>query len=120
MDPSDDRELSHLLREWKAPAAPPTLLERIRSERIRRGEPSSGAEAVAKAAGPPVTWWRWVLAGTIRVPVPVAVAVALLFAIWAYTQLPAAAPRVAPEPTVSLADFEPVQQLEPRVVGEFK
>jgi hypothetical protein len=105
MEPFDDQELGHLLREWKAPAAPASLRHGVRS-----GGPS----------GPAVRWWRWLFAGTIRVPVPVAVAVALLLALWAYTRLPAAAPLTAPEPTVSLADFEPVPQLEPRVVGELK
>ena len=100
MEPSDDRDLTHLLREWKAPGAPATLSARVFGERL--------------------PWWRWLFAGTIRVPVPVAVAVALLFVAWAYTRLPATAPLKEAEPTVSLADFEPVPQLEPRVVGEFK
>ena len=100
MEPSDDRDLTHLLREWKAPGAPASLSARVFGKRI--------------------PWWRWLFAGTIRVPVPVAVAIALLFVAWAYTRLPAAAPLARPEPTVSLADFEPVRQLEPRVVGEFK
>src|SRR5688572_23547855 len=100
MDPFDDCNLSRLLREWKVPDAPTTLRERV--------------------VGQPLPWWRWLFAGTIRVPVPVAVAVALLFAVWAYTRLPATAPLTEAEPTVSLADFEPVHQLEPRVVGEFK
>ena len=100
MDPFDDRDLSRLLCEWKAPDAPATLRERVIEARL--------------------PWWRWLFAGTIRVPVPVAVAVALLFAVWAYTRLPAPPPVTEAEPTVSLADFEPVRQLEPRVVGEFK
>ncbi len=100
MDPFDDRELSRLLREWKAPGPPATLRERVIGNRL--------------------PWWRWLLAGTIRVPVPVAVAVTLLFAAWAYNRLPAATRLIEAEPTVSLADFEPVRQLEPRVVGEFK
>ena len=100
MEPFDDRDLTHLLREWKAPGTPATLRARV--------------------IGQPLAWWRWLFAGTIRVPVPVAVAVTLLFAAWVYSRLPAAAPLAGPEPTVSLADFEPVRQLEPRVVGEFK
>ena len=100
MDPFDDRDLSLLLREWKAPDAPATLRERVIGARL--------------------PWWGWLFTGTIRVPVPVAVAIALLFAAWAYTRLPATAPLTEAKPTVSLADFEPVRQLEPRVVGEFK
>ena len=96
MAPHDDDELNRLLREWKAPAAPPTLRDRV---------------------APRVPWWRWLFAGTIRVPVPVAVAVALLFAVWAYTRMPVPAPLVESEPTVSLADFQPVEEVEIRSVG---
>jgi quercetin dioxygenase-like cupin family protein len=55
----DDQELNRLLREWKAPDAPPGL-------RPRR---------------PPASPLRWLVAGTIRVPVPVAAAALLLFAL---------------------------------------
>ena len=56
----DDRELNRLLREWKAPDAPPHL-------RPRRAHAS---------------WLRWLVTGTIRVPVPVALAALLLVALW--------------------------------------
>ena len=56
----DDRDLDQLLREWKAPNAPPHL-------RVRRAQPSR---------------FRWLLTGSIRVPVPVAVAALLLAAFW--------------------------------------
>ena len=115
MEPLNDLELKELLRAWKPPATPVTLLDEI-----RRGGPSVGAEASANVAGPPLPWWRWLFAGTIRVPVPVAVAVALVLAVWAYSRLAVRVPLMAPEPTVSLADFQPVKQLEPRVVGAIK
>ena len=57
----DDNELNGLLREWRAPDAPPSL----RPPRARE------------------SWLRWLVAGTIRVPVPVALAVALLVTGWA-------------------------------------
>ena len=56
----DDRELNRLLREWKAPDAPPHL-------RPRRAHRS---------------WRRWLVTGAIRVPVPVALAALLLAAVW--------------------------------------
>ena len=56
----DDRELNRLLREWKAPDAPPHL-------RPRRAHGSR---------------LRWLVTGTIRVPVPVALAALLLVALW--------------------------------------
>jgi quercetin dioxygenase-like cupin family protein len=56
----DDRDLNRLLREWKAPDAPPDLRPR-RAHRSRL---------------------RWLVTGSIRVPVPVALAALLLVALW--------------------------------------
>jgi quercetin dioxygenase-like cupin family protein len=56
----DDRELNRLLREWRAPDAPPNL-------RPRRAHGSG---------------LRWLITGTIHVPVPVALAALLLIALW--------------------------------------
>jgi quercetin dioxygenase-like cupin family protein len=56
----DDQELNRLLREWRAPDAPPGL-------RPRRAHGSG---------------LRWLVTGTIRVPVPVALAALLLVALW--------------------------------------
>jgi quercetin dioxygenase-like cupin family protein len=56
----DDRELNRLLREWRAPDAPPDL-------RPRRGHWSR---------------LRWLVTGTIRVPAPVALAALVLAALW--------------------------------------
>jgi quercetin dioxygenase-like cupin family protein len=55
----DDRELNRLLREWKAPDAPPNLRPRGQTSRL-----------------------RWLVSGSIRVPVPAAVAALLLAALW--------------------------------------
>ena len=55
----DDRELNQLLREWRAPEAPPDL-------RPRRAHASR---------------LRWLITGTISVPVPVALAAVLLIAL---------------------------------------
>jgi quercetin dioxygenase-like cupin family protein len=54
----DDHELNGLLREWKAPDAPPDL----------RPRPAHAS------------WRRWLITGAIRVPVPVALAALLLVA----------------------------------------
>ena len=105
MEPLDDRELNQLLRQWQAPDTPGNLRLRLRAR-----EP----------------WWRWLLTGTIRVPVPVGLAaVAALIAFLAYSTDPrisrSVATRPAPEqPAVSLADFRPVDEAEVRVVGEMK
>ena len=56
----DDQELNRLLREWTAPDAPPDL-QPPRAPRSRL---------------------RWLITGTIRVPVPVALAALLVLAVW--------------------------------------
>jgi hypothetical protein len=106
MEPLDDRELSQVLREWKAPATPPHL----RAPRQPSRRPS---------------WWRWLMTGTIRIPVPVGLAlVALLAAVWMYS-ITRREPVVGTQPSVnqpvvSLADFQPVREVEVRVVGDVR
>jgi hypothetical protein len=104
MEPLDDRELNHLLRQWKAPAAPASLEQRV----MPRTAP----------------WWRWLIAwlttGTIRVPVPVGLAILAALALLLYFRTPAPLQPPRPARSVSLADFRPVSQLEPRVIGRAK
>jgi hypothetical protein len=99
MEPLDDKELQQLLRQWEPPAAPPSLRRRVFQRR------QSG--------------WRWLLRGTIRVPVPVGLAAVLLVVLWAYSALSPRLPSRQPV-GVSLADFQPVMQLEPTTPGEQK
>ena len=100
MEPLDEQELRQLLQTWEAPAAPASLKDRVFPPRGSR--------------------WRWLLTGTIRVPVPVGLAAVVLAALWIYSGLPARQPAPRPVPSVSLADFQPVNELEPRSVGEQK
>ena len=95
MEPLDEDGLKQLLRKWEAPPAPATLKERLFPQKSR---------------------WQWLLTGTIRVPVPVALAIALLLALWIQLSRPSSAPPAAQPGTVSLADFQPVRQLQPVVV----
>lgn len=101
MEPLDDRELNQLLQRWKAPATPASIGRRV----LPRSEP----------------WWRWLFVGAIRVPVPVIVAMVALLALLFYfrtSEKPQAVQPTASQPgAVSLADFQPVRQLEPRVIG---
>ncbi len=101
MEPLDDRELNHLLQQWKAPATPAGIEQRVL--------PRSGS------------WWKWLFVGAIRVPVPVMVAMVALLALLFYfrtSDRPQAVQPTASQPgAVSLADFQPVRQLEPRVIG---
>jgi hypothetical protein len=98
----DDRELNHLLRRWHAPGAPAHLRPPT--------PPARGA------------WWRWLVTGTIRVPVPVGLALVALAvaALWMYPGVPpepVVDTQPSASPVVSLADFQPVEEVELRVVG---
>ena len=89
----NDQKLKELLQKWQAPAAPRTLARRV--------FPRQG-------------WWRWLWSGSIRVPVPL-VGLAALGAVAAmlYWNRP---PESVPDESVSLADFRPVERLEPRII----
>lgn len=97
MEPMDDAKLNKLLREWRVEDAPESLDERV--------------------LGAPRKWWRVLLTGSIRVPVPVGVAlaaivIAMAAALWRESR--------APEPlapaTVNLAGFRPVSDMNVRVI----
>jgi hypothetical protein len=94
----DDRELHELLQQWKAPAAPPNLEKRVFTP-------------------VPDRWWRWLLRGSIRVPVPLGAVLLAILVVSLYAALTAAGRQIAPPVRhVSLADFQPVPQLEVRIV----
>lgn len=97
MEPFDDKELSRLLRTWEAPSAPTSLAKRVLPERD--------------------AWWRWLWTGSIRVPVPVGLAAAVLALLWIYYSGAVVPPAPQPAATVTLADFQPVKQLDPIVIG---
>jgi hypothetical protein len=95
MQPIDDHELNALLKQWEAPPAPASL-QPPREDRL--------------------PLWRWLLTGSIRIPVPAGLAAMLILAVSVYWAI--AARQVASHPvgTVTLADFEPVKQLQPRII----
>ena len=94
MEPND-KELKELLQKWKAPAAPATLARRL---------------------FPRQPWWRWLMTGSVRVPVPVGLAALAVVAGLLYWSRPAPPPESVQEKSVSLADFQPVERLEPRII----
>jgi len=96
MENDDDSKLSELLREWRVPDAPRPLDERV--------------------LGPHKPWWRFLLTGSIRIPVPVGVALAVLLFWMAGALL---RPRPAAEsasPSLDLVQFRPVHDLNVRVI----
>ena len=98
MEPLNDRELNRLLEQWRAPAAPPSVARGVLAR--------------------DTSWWQWVCRGSIRVPVPVGLAIAALLAAFLYFGPPVSTARPpAAKPTVSLSDFQPVGQLQPRLIG---
>ena len=96
MEPLDENELKQLLSKWEAPPAQATLQGRVFPAQK--------------------SWWLWLLTGSVRVPVPVALAAAVLVGLWIHYSRPAAPTRGAQPTSVSLADFQPVRQLQPVVV----
>jgi len=95
MEPLTDDELHRLLRQWQAPNAPPSL------------------DAKVRAAAPGKPWWKWLLTGSIRIPVPVGVLAALAIA-WILLQV-----RWPSRPSVqevNFANFQPVKELRPRIL----
>ncbi len=96
MELNDDPELRTLLREWHAPDAPESLDRCV--------------------LGLQTPWWRFLLTGSIRVPVPmIAATVATLIALTAFLVLEK--PPSAAEPTtVNLQDFRPVEKVNVRIL----
>lgn len=98
MEPLNDKELSDLLKEWQAPPAPPGLEQRVFPGTRR------------------LPWWRWLASGSVRVPVPVCIVAVLIllasvFATTRTSRVPAPVIR-----EVMFADFQPVKQLQPRII----
>jgi len=88
----NDQKLKELLQKWEAPPAPRELFFRV---------------------FPTPPWWRWLWTGSIRVPVPVGLAaLVVLGVVWFWNREPVS----VPQGSVSLADFHPVDQLEPRII----
>jgi len=93
VEPLNDQELNKILDQWTAPAAPRAL---------KFPKNQSG--------------WRWLLQGSIRIPAPVAVALVIAAGVWLYSTRATTKPIAHPKP-VSLVDFQPVKQMQPRVIG---
>jgi hypothetical protein len=95
MEPMDDPGLKKLLREWQVEDAPRSLDERVLSVR----QP----------------WWKLLMGGSVRVPLPVALALAVLFVVMGAALL---RPRTNPPlpSTINLADFRAVQDVQVRIM----
>jgi hypothetical protein len=91
----DDKRLSELLQEWQLPGAPSSLDARV----LGRRKP----------------WWKLLFTGSVRVPMPLAFALAATLVVMAVALLrrPSVPP---PAPSVNLADFRPVKDLNVRVI----
>jgi hypothetical protein len=95
MKPLSDSELTDLLHQWCAPNAPATLDDKF------------------FPLNPPLSWWQRLFEGSIKVPVPIGVlAVVILFSLFATVSWRSD----RPGRTVTLADFQPVRQLQPRII----
>jgi K+-transporting ATPase A subunit len=96
MEPLSDRDLDKLLSEWQAPSAPETLTRRV--GRARRGN-----------------WWKWLLTGSIRVPVPLTLVVAAAFvALFVVAFMRGTFTQESRQP--DRAGLQPVKRIEIRVI----
>ncbi len=98
MQPLNDDELRDLLRVWVAPSAPPHL------ERHIFGSPEKAP------------LYRWLLTGSIRVPVPAVLVLVLLLSTLTYVLPRFRQPQPAPSRVLKLSDFRPVPELKPRII----
>ena len=98
MEPLNDNELNDLLRQWEAPGAPPHLELRILGGRRER------------------LWYRWLLTGDIRIPVPALTLLLAIFCVWTYVLLRNSQATPASAREVRLSDFQPVSELKPRII----
>jgi hypothetical protein len=96
----DDPRLKKLLREWRVEDAPRSLDERV--------------------LGAQQPWWKLLIGGSVRVPVPVVLAFAVLLVVMGTALM-----RSRPVPsettphvssTIDLADFQPVQDVQVRIM----
>jgi hypothetical protein len=95
MEPLNDRELDELLGRWRAPEAPESLNRRVLARRD--------------------AWWRWLLTGSVRVPVPLTIAVAGVLAalvLMAVMRSPSKEPVRSPEQVA----LHPVKRIELRII----
>ena len=99
LDRDDDATLREALRAWRAPGAPPSLRARVIGERR--------------------PWWHWPLTGSIRIPAPAVIVALAVLAVWMLARgSDAVPPASGAGPAVSLADFAPLPELAPRIIGE--
>lgn len=98
MEPLNDNELRDLLRQWEAPEAPPHLERRIFAE------------------PPKQPWYRWLLTGSIRIPVPALVLLLLVLSALTYILPRGRRPPLATAPELKLSDFQPVAEVKPRII----
>ena len=100
MEPMDDPKLRNLLREWRVEDAPRSLDERV--------------------LGAKQPWWKLLIGGSVRVPMPVVLAFAVLLVVMGVALVrsrPGPVPSTpAVSATVNLAEFQPVRDVQVRIV----
>jgi hypothetical protein len=95
MEPLDDRELGELLGSWEAPGAPAGM----------RPPRRTGVEV-----------WRWLISGSVRVPVPALLAAIVVVVVSIWWAMAARRGTERHPPTVTFTEFQPVKELKMRVI----
>ena len=91
----DDKKLSELLKEWQLPGAPGSLDARVLRPRKH--------------------WWNVLFTGSVRIPLPVAFAIAAALVLMAVA-LFRRPPTPPPAASVNLADFQPLKDMNVRII----
>ena len=95
MEPMNDDDLSKILRQWEAPAAPHGLEQKI----LARARPQSVL----------LRGLRWLLTGSVRIPVPVGLCLLFVLVFWAVLDS-------RPAASTNLSEFQQVKEFKPRIV----
>jgi hypothetical protein len=96
MEPGNDPNLKHLLREWQVPNAPVALEQRV--------------------FGQPRPWWRILMSSRVRIPLPVAIAFSVALVWLAVVVVRGRVPALGPVgATQDLRDFRPVNSVSVRI-----
>jgi hypothetical protein len=93
---NDDAKLRELLKEWQVDGAPRSLDERV--------------------LGPRKRWWSFLLTGSLSIPMPAVVAIVTILLIMAAALLHQRPPAPQTTTSVDLAQFQPVKNLNYRVI----
>jgi hypothetical protein len=113
VDSSSDAKLTHEIEGLLAVDPAPELFGRLRS-RLAEEPRSPGARVTG------YKWFKFLLTGSIRVPVPVGLVVAVVLALMVVALVRRQAVVAPGVPSINLVDFGPVNDVNVRVIRGYE